>query len=126
MKIRNGYVSNSSSSSFCILGFIIDEENLPEKIQEKFDKSDHDYEILDIIWDYNNEHLTNKLKLIDVVEGIYKYYDCHLIGVKPELMKDGQTLLQFKEDVLKEIHQLGFENITINDLKWHIDGGYDG
>ena len=35
MKIRNGFVSNSSSSSYIIYGFLV--EDLPEEIGEKFD-----------------------------------------------------------------------------------------
>lgn len=36
MKIRNGFVSNSSSSSFCILGAYINDSNLYEKLQDKY------------------------------------------------------------------------------------------
>ena len=34
MKIRNGFVSNSSSSSFCIYGTYIEFDDLMEKIKE--------------------------------------------------------------------------------------------
>jgi len=41
MKIRAGFVSNSSSSSFCIVGFKIKEEDL-EKYQHLSQEYDHE------------------------------------------------------------------------------------
>ena len=36
MKIRNGFVSNSSSSSFLVIGVHVNDTNLFEELQEKY------------------------------------------------------------------------------------------
>ena len=54
MKIRNGFVSNSSSSSFCILGYVIDES-------------------------INNKASQLTTKKVDV-----KYFKCEECGYEPE------------------------------------------
>ena len=101
MKIRTNYVSNSSSSSFCILGIVVDY---------------HEYEDLPI----------SDCDLIDTWTGISVYDEDELIiGASPTSMRDDETLAEFKERVLKQLRKLGFKDTKIKDLNWHIDGGYD-
>lgn len=119
MKIRIGFVSNSSSSSFCILGFVLDDDNVPQEILDNYE------DVSDLCWEYDREHEAHPLQLIESTRGISEYYDCNLIGASPNKMKDNQTLLDFKNEILKEIHTLGFTNITLKDLHWYTDGGYD-
>ena len=94
MKIRNGFVSNSSSSSFCIMGVVLPED---------FD---------DESWD----ELDNKCyqrreegKIVKSQWGIDEYYECKLVGASPEDMKDDETLIQFKERIVYEMKELGFD-----------------
>ena len=103
MKIRKGFVSNSSSSSFCILGVVLPEDYDAEKF-----------------YDMNFQD-----KTVNYVYGIYEYHDYVLVGADPSKMKDEETLAQFKERVVKDLNELGFET-TVDQLKWHTDGGYDG
>jgi len=61
MKSRSGFVSNSSSSSFIIIGAKMKLDNIsPERMMEFMDKADVSYDINypeDIFWDalYNDE-----------------------------------------------------------------------
>jgi len=101
MKIRSGFVSNSSSSSFCILG--VDLTGLDEPKEWKNPKV--------------AQHIT----------GIADYYELELIGANPSKMLDDETLREFKQRVLDDINQLGYsKKFTLKDLDWWIDGGYNG
>ena len=62
---------------------------------------------------------------LETVWGIYDYQDQQLIGMGPSQMKDDETLLQFKQRIVDEFKKCEI-NINVDDLSWHIDGGYDG
>lgn len=104
MKIRSCFVSNSSSSSFCILGI---------RLPENFDEDSF----------YKNNKIDKKF--LEFEYGIYNYYDQYFIGVNPEQMKNDETLIQFKERICQEIKKLGID-IKPDELNWFIDGGYVG
>ena len=106
MKVRLGFVSNSSSSSFCLLGIY-----LPENFSE-----DDFYDILD-----NKAFQT----ILYIENGIYNYYDQKIIGVTPDRMKEDETLAQFKERICQEFKKFGLD-VKSSELGWFIDGGYNG
>ena len=79
MKIRNGFVSNSSSSSFCIYGTSVDiDGNIEEMIE--------------------NTGLE-----------IHNYYDTIYVGRSWSSIKDDETGAQFKESVNKALKNLGID-----------------
>ena len=106
MKIRTGFVSNSSSSSFCLLGVVFD--------PEKFGMS----EMPDDMWDY-----FGKDDFLVFKKGVYNYYG-YIVGAYPGKMKDDQTLSSFKKDVLDSLKKYGFTG-SIEDIHFIVDGGYD-
>lgn len=104
MKIRTGFVSNSSSSSFCILGI--------ESNNEKLNLSEN--EILEL----DNTDLIHEYGIGDGNESEY-------MGMNPEQMKDEETLLQFKQRIVDEFKKIDV-NVEVTELLWHTEGGYDG
>jgi hypothetical protein len=99
MKIRHGFVSNSSSSSFCIFGTFVEgnQEDLEEKATDVG---------LEVEWGDPNSSL----------DGLY-------VGLSPGKMGANETRKQFEdrvEDLLKKA--------TGEDLSgsWISEGWYDG
>ena len=104
MKIRSGYVSNSSSSSFCILGF--------EATNDAWDKIDA------IPYSGRTPETLNS-------ESGISDEDLRLIGYNPSKMKEDETLSQFKDRIVAEAAKLGIV-VDKNKIDWYTDGGYNG
>jgi hypothetical protein len=102
MKFRSGYVSNSSSTSFCLYGSRIDQELVFMKLQELKKLSD---EQVEAIKEYD-------LELGDVIKEFEEfdvYYDAdeseYYIGRSWASVKDDETGAAFKEDVKSKLIQ---------------------
>lgn len=114
MKIRNGFVSNSSSSSFCLYGAQESPDILFNLILEKFPKEteqfkidseeDDEYEAREEVIEF----LMEKFHLIDprfsyVIDNDGNYV---MIGIDPMDIKDDETGLQFKNTVWNGLYEL--------------------
>ena len=104
MKIRTGFVSNSSSSSFCLLGIIAPED---------FDRDEF----------YEDRRIFGET-LITVESGISDYSGQYIIGARPEKIEYYETLIHFKERICKELEKYGMD-VKPEELKWITDGGFD-
>jgi len=104
MKIRSGFVSNSSSSSFCIMGMVTDQETV-DKLESKWKE-------------LNEKGLTTK-------SGISEYYEEQLIGASVSQLGENETPVQFKQRIVDSFKELDVE-IKITNLDWCVDGGRDG
>jgi len=103
MKVRNGFVSNSSSSSFCIYGADFDLNDLIEKIKksnfltenelEELEENDEWYELGGIIAEKSD---------LD----FYLSEDCAWIGKSWRSIGDDETGKQFKEKVRSKIEKI--------------------
>lgn len=107
MKIRAGFVSNSSSSSFLIYGTFVDTSKL-EKLLEKMSPEDSENDKVDPKMYF--EERADKLGL-----DAYSYcgYDCggmH-VGMSWSSVKDDETGKQFKERVQQKIRELFGEDV---------------
>jgi hypothetical protein len=92
MKIRSCFVSNSSSSSFCVLGCYFNTSWLTEENKEMLED--------------DRDKLFENLSYRSVD---YEWF----VGLPYTEMKDDETLVQFKERVYIEIKKLCKENVDI-------------
>jgi len=109
MKKRKGWVSNSSSTSFCLLG--VTKSHLDLSLGEEEEDS---YDLCDLEND-----------ILEVCSGIDEFYDDVCIGLSVGSLKDDETLLQAKQRVVDAFKKKGI-NISTADVDWMVDGGHDG
>ena len=139
MKVRSCYVSNSSSSSFCIVGIVatddefdVDSKNLraalvADGLDEERVSSMDALEIIDTLYcrcyDRKRRMLLGD---ISVKHGLGNYSsDDVIVGLDIHDMHDDESLGQFKDRVYRQLKGIGFtgnrESISI-----HVDGGFCG
>ena len=136
MKIRSDYVSNSSSSSFVIVGKTYDRSEVRKLIEDRGD------ELFKMMKGSKFSRYCNNYKDInDLIDGwglrvvfcaaglwLKEEGDCDdgnsiLIGLDPSEMKDEQTLKEFKEVVVGKLKEIGLE-AEVKDIGF-VSGGTD-
>ena len=104
MKIRQGFVSNSSSQSFCIYGAAPSFEDMEMFLPEEIDKTDENWKY-EIDW---NEHEGKICEVFGKEFSFYFDYECDdfYIGRSLETLKDDETGKQFRESVEKKCEEV--------------------
>lgn len=131
-KIRTGFVSNSSSSSFCILGASFENRGISDfecALEEAINVIEKDTPLS-----------------IRVQWGISDYGDDILLGIEPSNISEDSTIKEAKELAFKEINMVIekynemrkeelkedldkgdlVEKISLEDISFCVDGGFEG
>ena len=127
MKVRSGFVSNSSSSSFLIFGVTLGDDSLREALRkvngsvaeaDRISDDDIDgmdsYELADQLFAENRELEYHQPEYSDVY-----------VGGSWDGVRDDETGKQFKERVLKALQSCGLD-VDIDDLSTHAESWYNG
>lgn len=118
MKVRTGFVSNSSSSSFCILGVTsgdIAEQIDIEKLFNPNDENDWDEEWYDRANNFG----------FDVDRGIENYYEDYCIGVDIDKLDQTIPIIEQKKELAEKLNEKFGTVFTENDIGFMVDGGHD-
>jgi hypothetical protein len=104
MKIRHGFVSNSSSSSFCIFGIYVNKEELlsAQELLNKGLLKEEDFKYK--CWKEDPSEYISKIGL--TVDSMPDDYDKLYIGNEWTSVKDDETGSQFKERTINALKQV--------------------
>ena len=122
MKNRNDFVSNSSSSSFMIVGYSSTIEELQERLKQlgiEFDEDDcYLGDLCDAAIEGTKADLSHEEDIGD------DPYNCYF-GLNYTDMKKDETRKEFEARILKEVQKI-FPDATDKDIQYECQGGYDG
>lgn len=136
MKVRAGFVSNSSSSSFMIYGGAVTINGNEEELYKKLCKGKTKREIAEMndVIEYEDGEFGDNYEMREYLEDLvpeghslyYRSYDDEdaCIGIEPNLQRDDQTHGDWKKQIREDLTKAFGD--CIGDFGWYEDCSYDG
>jgi hypothetical protein len=115
MKKRMGFVSNSSSSSFCILGTCFDEG----KLVSLWNTKNPEEPVGDI------RGLEDHIEDLEYSSGLEEYYGMDVVGISVDRLNKDKTIRELTKEVTQKINDLFGTSLEEKNIYFHIDGGGD-
>jgi hypothetical protein len=118
MKLRDGFVSNSSSTSFCIFGTCISDEKLREMILSAHPefKEDENDDVVELV------NAVAKQVGCDTISAISSPYDDYIyVGLEYASLQDDETGSQFKNRTKETLKAITGQDIECSryEESWH-------
>ena len=117
MKVRNGFVSNSSTQSFCIYGAWVDNGPKLDELLKIFE--------VENAWDLSYDCEDIKNSELDVEVPFEGENGCY-IGIPWQNIGDDETGAQFKAKIQKAIKDIFKDSIDVSKLGTHEEAWRDG